>query len=243
MAHQLIHDAGQLFVFDIETVPGYPSFDAVPEQWQSLWIDKVSKIVPENTDFAQLYEEKAGVMAEFARIICISAGVFYKEGNQLYFRIKSFYDDDEGTLLQNFLGAAEAYIRRHRKVTFAGHNIREFDLPFICRRLLILGRPLPPFLDFSGKKPWEVNVVDTLQLWKFGDFKHYTSLRLLAACLGVPSPKQDIDGSRVKEVYYGEKDMQRIVTYCQNDVKAVANILLRMQNLPLLSDANIFVAD
>ena len=124
----------------------------------------------------------------------------------------------------------------NNKWSFTGHNIKEFDIPFICRRLLINGLNIPPFLDFQNMKPWETNMVDTFQYWRFGDYKHYTSLKLLAAALNVPSPKDDIDGSMVGEVYWVEKNLERIVTYCQKDVVTVANIILRFKHLPLLND-------
>jgi len=244
MTPQFLHDAGQLMVIDIETVPQYPNFASVPPHWQQLWTEKISKLLPEGTEAADVYDTRAGILAEFGRIICISTGIFYSDkAGRICFRIKSFSNDDEQTLLSEFVAAAGAYVQQHRQVSFAGHNIREFDIPYICRRMLMNGMALPAFLDFTGKKPWEVKMVDTLQMWKFGDYKHYTSLRLLTACLNVPSPKNELDGSKVREVYYVEKNLPSIVSYCQGDVVAVANLLQRMQNLPVLPDANIFVAE
>lgn len=244
MTPQYLHDAGQLMVIDIETVPQYPDFESVPLPWQQLFTEKMAKQLPEGTSAGEVYNTRAGIFAEFGRIICISTGIFYddKAGNRC-FRVKSFYHDNEQELLAAFVAAAGLYMQQHRVVSFAGHNIREFDIPFICRRMLMHGMAIPSFLDFAGKKPWEVKMVDTLQMWKFGDYKHYTSLRLLTACLQVPSPKNEMDGSMVRDVYYHEMDLASIVAYCRNDVVAVANLLMRMQNLPVLPDANIFVAD
>lgn len=105
--------------------------------------------------------------------------------------------------------------------------------------MIIHGIELPLKLNLFGKKPWEVPHLDTLELWKFGDFKHYTSLKLLTSVLGIPSPKDDIDGSEIFRVYYEENDVQRIVTYCQKDTIAVAQIILRLRGEALLETAEI----
>jgi len=143
--------------------------------------------------------------------------------------------------LKKFLHDAHQWQAARKNAAFAGHNIKEFDIPYLCRRLIINGMEVPAWLDFQAMKPWETNLVDTMQLWRFGDFKNYTSLNLLAACLGVPSPKDDIDGSKVGEVYWHDKNLPRIVEYCQKDVVTVAQVLLRFRNLPLLEEGNIEV--
>jgi len=231
-----------LLLIDIETVSQQPQFESLDESWQQLWIEKVQRSLPENTTAPEFYPQRAGVMAEFAKVICISMGYFKKENNTVKLRIKSFYGDDEKKLLQNFIAALEIKESNNNKWSFAGHNIKEFDIPFICRRLIINGITIPAFLDFQNMKPWETNMVDTFQYWRFGDYKHYTSLKLLAAALGIPSPKDDIDGSMVGGVYWSpanaaekENNLQRIVTYCQKDVITTGNIILRFKNLPLLT--------
>jgi hypothetical protein len=230
-------------VLDIETVPGVSHFQELPDQWKDLWMAKISKTVPETRDPGLSYPERAGIYAEFGRIICISAGYFVTDNpRQASFRVKSVFGHREDELLTAFFELVEKFRQTKPNFIFAGHNIKEFDIPFICRRTLVNGLEMPVYLRFSGLKPWEVRMEDTLQLWKFGDFKHYTSLSLLAAVLQVPTPKDDIDGSMVRAVYYGEKNLDRIVDYCQKDVVAVANILLRLRNLPLLQPENIFVA-
>ena len=98
---------------------------------------------------------------------------------------------------------------------------------------------IPEILDNAGKKPWEVKMLDTLDLWKFGDYKSYTSLDLLTSILGIPSPKDDIDGSMVAGIYRDEHDLNRIVTYCEKDVLAVAQVLLRFMNLPEIGSEKI----
>ncbi len=244
MANQQAHKPEHLLVLDIETVPQYSSFEELPEAWKVLWADKISKTMPENFSAPEMYEQRAGIQAEFGKIICISTGFFYNDtANRLCFRLKSYAHPNEKQLLTEFGKKLENFQKAIPEFHFAGHNIKEFDIPYISRRMLINNMPLPSFMQFSGKKPWETNLIDTMQLWKFGDYKNYTSLKLLAACLGIATPKDDIDGSKVKEVYYKEKNLQRIVEYCRKDVIAVAQIFLRFQNLPLLPPENIFIAD
>jgi hypothetical protein len=230
-----------LLLIDIETVPAYPVFEGMSEEWQALWQEKVQRSLPEDVSAAEFYPQRAGVMAEFAKVICISIGYFRKNGPALQLRLKSFYGDHEKILLQDFIDALQKMDTNNNKWSFTGHNIKEFDIPFICRRLLINGLVVPPFLDFQNMKPWETNMVDTFQYWRFGDYKHYTSLKLLAAALNVPSPKDDIDGSMVADVYWKEKNIDRIVTYCQKDVVTTGNIVLRFKNIPLLTDEQVVI--
>jgi 3'-5' exonuclease len=240
---QAPYNLQHLLVLDIETVPQYQSFEELPDVWKSLWEDKISKTMPENFSAAEWYLQRAGIMAEFGKIICISTGFFYYDtANRLCFRIKSYNHSKEKELLTAFVDALESVHTKVPSFHFAGHNIKEFDIPYISRRLLINQIPLPSFMQFSGKKPWETNMIDTMQLWKFGDYKNYTSLKLLAASLGIETPKDDIDGSKVKDVYYVDKDIDRITAYCRKDVIATAQIILRFLNLQLLPAANIFVA-
>jgi predicted PolB exonuclease-like 3'-5' exonuclease len=232
-----------LLVIDIETVPGSPHYQDLPDVWKELWLGKISKTMPENFSVDESYHDRAAILAEFGRVICISTGFFYRDGNgENCFKIKSICSDNEPELLQSFMKLVEKFTEKRPRFSFAGHNIKEFDIPYLCRRSLINGLQIPPFLQLSGMKPWETNLVDTLQLWKFGDFKNYISLRLLAAVLEVPTPKEDMDGSMVRSVYYDDRNMPRITEYCQKDVIAVANILLKFKNLPLLKEENIFVA-
>ena len=231
-----------LLMIDIETVPQYPVYAQLPESWKSLWGDKISKTVPENLSLENVYQQRAGILAEFGKIICISTGYFYTDGNKnLSLRLKSIAGDDEKTLLRSFIEITDKWHKHNKNFQFAGHNIREFDIPYLCRRMLINQLTLPSYLSFHGAKPWEVRMVDTLQWWKFGDYKHYTSLHLLANVLNVPTSKTDIDGSQVQHVYYEEKNLPRIVEYCQKDVIVVANLILRFKNLPLLSEENIVI--
>jgi 3'-5' exonuclease len=161
----------------------------------------------------------------------------------LCLRIKSIYDHDEANLLKRFLELTDKFYKHKRRLQFAGHNIREFDIPFLCRRMIIHGIELPAYLQLHGAKPWEINMLDTMQWWKFGDYKNFTSLNLLAHILNIPSSKDDIDGSMVQHVYYKENDLQRIATYCQKDVVVVAQIIQRFKNLPLIDAENISIAE
>jgi 3'-5' exonuclease len=226
-------------IIDIETVSAQKDFASLPENWKELWADKVQRTVPEGSSIEAYYPQRAGVMAEFAKVVCISIGYFKKEGKQHQFRAKSVYGHDEKELLEKFVSTVNQLEAVHSRWSFTGHNIKEFDIPFLCRRLLINGLPIPIYLDFQNMKPWETNMVDTFQYWRFGDYKNYTSLNLLAAALQIPSPKDDIDGSMVGKVYWEENDLDRIAAYCQRDIATVANIILRFKSLPLLKDNEI----
>ncbi|WP_462221628.1 ribonuclease H-like domain-containing protein [Ferruginibacter sp.] len=230
-----------LLLIDIETVPQHPTFDLLNDDWKKLWEEKTQRSLPDFTTAAEFYPQRAGVMAEFAKIVCISIGYFAKQERKLQLRLKSFFDDDEKKLLQDFIATINIMEAKNNKWSFAGHNIKEFDIPFICRRLLINGLPIPVYLDFQNMKPWDTNTVDTFQYWRFGDYKNYTSLKLLAAALGVPSPKDDIDGSMVAAVYWEEKNLHRIATYCQKDVVTTGNIILRFKNMELLKEEDVVI--
>lgn len=233
-----------LIVIDIETAPVAPNFDALDATWQQLWEEKIQYILPEEMTAVEFYPKRAGIMAEFARIVCISMAYFNKE-QHLRLRVKSFYGFEEKEILQNFLTTINKIEAHNSRWCFAGHNIREFDIPFICRRLIINHFPIPRYLDFQNMKPWETNIVDTFQYWRFGDYKNYTSLKLLAAAMGIPSPKDDIDGSMVGGLFWNgteeerSANLERIATYCQKDVITTANIFLRFKNLSLLENMDI----
>lgn len=232
----------ELLVLDIETVPQCVSFSEMDPTWRSLFREKISKTVPEEISLEESYGKKAGILAEFGRIICISTAVFYRAENGGWaLKMKNIAGDDEVEILRIFSDLCDKMHQLHTRFQFGGHNIREFDIPYICRRLLINRLPLPRCLQLHDKKPWEVRMFDTLSWWKFGDNKNYVSLHLLANVLGIASSKSDMDGSMVQEVYYREKDLPRIVAYCQQDVVVTANIILRFLDQPLLTVENIQV--
>ncbi len=220
---------------DIETVPAFPGFEKLPDGTKKLWEKKAELLMrndPETT--ADKLYARAGIYAEFGKIVCISCG--FVNGKE--FRIKSFYGDDEQILLEEFAHMLNKHYDTDRYLLCA-HNGKEFDFPYIARRMLINSIKLPRILDSAGKKPWEVRHLDTMELWKFGDYKHFTSLELLASVFNIPTPKDDIDGSMVGHVYWEEKDLERIVTYCQKDVITIAQLLRRYMGLPLISEADI----
>ena len=232
----------ELLLLDIETVPQFPSFTGMDSGWQGLFLDKVAKTVPEDMTAEDSYRKKAGILAEFGKIICISTAFFFEnEDRQLCLKMKSIYGNDEVEILRNFTDLCNKMYQHNRGFQFGGHNIKEFDIPFICRRLLINRLPLPEYLQLHDKKPWEVKMFDTPNWWKFGDNKNYISLHLLANVLGITSSKSDIDGSMVQDVYYKENNLPRIVIYCQRDVVVTANVILRFKDLPLLTEERIMV--
>ena len=228
-----------ILFLDIETVPQFPSYLQLPEDWKKLWDTKSNTLSKyhEGQTNESLYP-RAGIYAEFGKIICISCGVLQGAADQRKLVIKSFCCDDEKLLLHQFTEMLNKWAAGEPKFLCA-HNGKEFDFPYLCRRMIINNIPIPSILNVSGKKPWEVNHYDTLELWKFGDYKSFTSLNLLAHTLGIQTPKDDIDGSMVWEVYWNEKNIQRIVTYCQKDVVTVAQVLLRMNGETLIKEENI----
>jgi len=223
---------------DIETVPCSPSFDDLDTTFQALWAEKTAWQRKEEYTPAEFYKLKAGVMAEFAKIICISVGYLFNEKNKNHFRIKSFYGDDEKQIITDFNKLLNSQFSK-KQHQLCAHNGKEFDFPFIARRTLINGLKLPVLLDIAGKKPWEVNHLDTMELWKFGDYKHYTSIKLLAALFNIPTPKDDIDRSQVAGVYWNDKDLERIKKYCQKDTLTVAQLILKYKGEELILENNI----
>lgn len=222
-----------ILFLDIETVAAFPTYEEAPEKWQKLWNQKSKffRDLKEDDTPATVYD-RAGIFAEFGRIVCISVGAMKKNGG---FHLRSFAGHDEKKLLTDFAALLnEKYSGPQHRL--CAHNGKEFDYPYIGRRMVVHGIRLPQLLDISGKKPWEINLLDTMEMWKFGDYKSYTSISLLAALFDIPTPKDDIDGSQVYSVYYKEKDLDRIVTYCQKDVLTVAQLLRRYRGEPLIAE-------
>ncbi|MDB4999152.1 MAG: 3-5 exonuclease [Mucilaginibacter sp.] len=224
------YDLSNLMVLDIETVPQYSSHDQVPEHMQELWAHKIRNNRGEIT--AEDFYERAGIWAEFGKIICISVGIFLN-GKRAGLRVKSFAGHDEKELLEDF---SKMLSGQPLSLILCAHNGKEFDFPYICRRMLINGVQFPPHLQITGRKPWEIPHLDTMELWKFGDYKNYTSLNLLTAIFGIPTSKDDIDGSQVGHVYWVENDLPRICTYCQKDVIATAQLIRRYRGEELIGE-------
>ena len=221
---------------DIETVPEVQNFSDLPPEKQALWAQK-SQYQRKEEFTADEFYPKAGIWAEFGKIICISVGYFASSEDARVFRITTF-SGDEISILKQFKTLLETHFN-HSKHLLCAHNGKEFDFPYIARRMLIHNIKLPQKLNLFGKKPWQIPHLDTLDLWKFGDYKHFTSLKLLTNVLGVPSPKDDIDGSEIYSVYYNDNDLPRIIDYCQKDTIAVAQILLRLRGETLLGEHEI----
>lgn len=218
---------------DIETVSEKPNYSTMSPVMQELWNLKSVQLqrgADPMVEAADMYQQKAGIFAEFAKVICISVGFIQQEDDGSWrMKLKSFGGDDEKAVLADFCALLQKHFHDPERHRLCGHNIREFDIPFLCRRLVIHGMPLPSLLDLSGKKPWQTShIADTMDMWRFGDFKNYTSLNLLAAVLGIESPKDDIDGSMVGRVYWEDNDLSRIVTYCEKDVFTVAQVALKL---------------
>ena len=231
----------KILVLDIETVPQYPSYQSMSEKWQKLWDKKAQFLKKNEDDTAETIYPRAGIYAEFGKIICVSAGIFIRSGNFWQFKVKSFYGDDEKILLSEFIQMLQKFNATNDQL-LCGHNAKEFDFPYLCRRMLINGLEIPSILNIAGKKPWEVQHIDTMDLWKFGDFKSFTSLELLAATFDIPTPKDDIDGSMVWSVYWKDKGLERIKTYCQKDVLTTAQLLLSFKGEKLIDDGDVIFA-
>jgi len=229
------YDLHNLLVLDIETVPQYKTYDEVPDQLKKLW--ELKTLNQRKEDTAEDFYGRAGIWAEFGKIICISVGIF-TGGKNTGLRVKSFSSHNEKELLEQFSAMLST---QPASLILCAHNGKEFDFPYICRRMLINGLKFPSQLEISGKKPWEINHLDTMELWKFGDYKNYTSLNLLTSIFNIPTPKDDIDGSMVGHVYWNEDDLPRICTYCQKDVIATAQLLRKYRGEELITDECITV--
>lgn len=241
-------DISKVLFLDIETVSSKATYDDLDDNFKELWAHKSKSILkkydepPEEEEVSELYPERAAIFAEFGKIVCISVGIVRrdKEDKELKLRLTSFASENEKELLHNFSKLVMQHYNDPRQYFFCGHNIKEFDMPYICRRLVINQMPLPLPLQLSGKKPWETaHLLDTMEMWKFGDRKNYTSLNLLAAILDFPTPKGDMDGSQVGRVYWQEKDLDRISFYCEKDVLATVQLFLRYRRTPILEEEQV----
>jgi 3'-5' exonuclease len=230
-----------ILFLDIETVSQFETYEHMPADWKEMWDTKAQFLLRnKETETSETIYERAGIYAEFGKIICISCGCLQGNGEEKKLVIKSYCNPDEKKLLTEFADMLQKWSGDADKYLCA-HNGKEFDYPYICRRMIINGIEIPEALKIAGRKPWEVRHLDTLEFWKFGDYKNYTSLKLLAKVLGVASPKDDIDGSQVNSVYWKEKDLDRIVTYCQKDVVTLTQVMLRFHCKPLLKPENISI--
>lgn len=217
-----------ILFLDIETVPQHPDYGSLPDEVKHIWDKKAEMILPklakvdyENCDKQELYG-RAALYAEFGKIVCISVGCVLPDGN---IRITSIFGDDEAEILTKF---SAIFSKTHPFTFLCAHNGKSFDYPYMCRRFLINGLPIPAILNISGKKPWEINHFDTMELWKFGDFSHYASLETLAMVFGIPTPKDDLTGAGVCKAYYVDQDLPRIAIYCEKDVLTLMKVFYRV---------------
>lgn len=228
-----------ILFLDIETVSQFPAFEHLPENWKELWSRKAEGLLRNNQDHTiETIYERAAIFSEFGKIICISCGIIQGSGENKSLALKSFYGDDEKKLLGEFCEMLGRWTPGSPKYLCA-HNGKEFDFPYLCRRMIINNECIPELLSVAGKKPWEVNHLDTMDMWRFGEYKNFTSLNLLAHVLGVPTSKDDMDGSMVGNVYWTEKNIGRIARYCEKDVITLAQIYLRLNREPLILPQNI----
>jgi predicted PolB exonuclease-like 3'-5' exonuclease len=234
-------------VVDIETASMVVSFDKLDSRNQSFWRKKSKRLLKghkldhDHETLSQFYEDKGAIFAEFAKVICISVGIFDINENIDSLRIKSFYGDNEFEILNSFRDLLQGHFYDKYHHTIAGHNLKEFDIPFICRRMVINGIKLPNLLRIHGARPWQVpHLMDTLELWKFGDYKNYTSLDLLCTVLGMPSPKDNLDGSQVSKAYW-EGNIEEIKDYCEKDITATARVILKLLGETELSDDQVVI--
>ena len=231
----------KILFFDIETVPLTYEFKDLEEKAQGLW-DRKTRFLQERDNLSpdELYE-KAGIYAEFGKVVCISMGFVLQKEGETQIRVKSIANENEKILLQEYIDLLNSYYNSP-DFLFCAHNGKEFDIPFLCRRILINGLKLPFMLNVAGKKPWEIKHLDTMELWKFGDFKNYTSLDLLTYIFNIPTPKDDMDGSQVAKVFYEEKNLDRIIHYCEKDVIATIQLFRKYQGDSIIDEEFIQIA-
>ncbi len=231
-----------LLVLDIETVRSHKHYEDMPARLQAQWDRKASFLHAENEETPkELFEDRGGIYAEFGKVVCISVGFFTYTGSELALRVKALFHNDEEILLNDLNRLLQKF--DNKNLTLCGHNGKEFDFPYLARRMLINNIKLPTILNTSGKKPWEVNHLDTMEMWKFGDRKNFTSLELLATLFEIPTSKNAIDGSQVSSVYYEEQDLNRIAKYCSKDVVVTAQLLLKLNQQAPIKEENIHLVE
>jgi len=231
----------KILFLDIETVPAFPEYSRLPEQWKKLWDKKASYINRDGLPDEEFYQ-RAGIYAEFGKVIAVSLGIITENNGRRELRLKTIYGDNEKCILEKLARILDQYYANDDNYLCA-HNGKEFDFPFLARRMLVNNVKIPKILDTHGKKPWETHHLDTMELWKFGDHKHFTSLELLATLFDLPSPKTDIDGSEVWKIYWQDKDLERIAEYCEKDTITVAQLFLKFRNQPPVPKENIIIAE
>ncbi|MCS6820992.1 MAG: ribonuclease H-like domain-containing protein [Microscillaceae bacterium] len=228
--------SSKVLFIDIETVRQKPTWHELNEMTQRLWERKAQSIGKADCTPAEKYEQLAAIYAEFGKIICVSMGFLYSKQNQIFFKLKSIFHREEAILLKELQTLLDA---KFSCWLLCAHNGKEFDYPYLCRRFIVNQIPIPSILDLQNKKPWEIPHLDTLEMWKFGDKKAFTSLELLCHIFDIPTPKSDMSGADVNHIFWNENDLLKIARYCEKDVVATAQVLLKMNMLPLIPQENI----
>lgn len=231
MTPNFFNQLENILFLDIETASLEADYNTLSERLRAEWIKKENhiKAKDEVIEAGSLFFNRAGIYAEFGKVICVGVGYFHfdQESEKLEFRMKSFCAESEYDTLEEFVK-----LLNKKPWVLCAHNGKEFDFPYLSRRILVNRLPLPEPLQIAGKKPWEVRHLDTLELWKFGDYKHYTRLELLAAIFDIPTSKEGIDGSQVNETYYVQKNIKSIREYCLRDVWVTAQVYLAFEGIP-----------
>lgn len=236
MSNEYPTDPTRILFLDIETVPAVYKYEDLDDTTARLFADKARwEQERSGKSVEEVYDHRGGILAEFGKVLCIAVGALRKHGNGQALRVTSFHGDDERDVLQRFIDLLNKNYNTDDH-WLCGHNAKEFDLPWIARRCVVHGIPLPRALDVGGKKPWEVRFLDTMNMWSFGDRKNFTSLALLAHILDIPTPKDDISGADVARVYYEEQDVERIAAYCRKDVVATVQVYLRLKGEPVVKE-------
>ena len=232
--------AKNLLFIDIETVSAESDFNLLSDRMKALWLHKASFLSnPTNLNDEDFYFDRAGIYAEFGKIIAIGVGFFHwNDDQEICLKVKSISNDDETQVLRDFKILLEQKYKP-TTLTLCAHNGKEFDYPYLCRRMLVNGIDIPKALQITGKKPWEIPHFDTLDMWKFGDRKHYTSLELLAAIFNIPSSKTELSGDQVNETYHHQNDLSKITRYCREDIIVLAQLFLKYQNMDIVKDENV----
>lgn len=231
--------AKNLLFIDIETVSGESDFNFLSDRMKALWLHKASFLAnPNALSDEDFYFDRAGIYAEFGKIVSIGLGFFHwNDEQEICLKVKSISGHNEATLLNEFKKLVEKKYKAD--LAFCAHNGKEFDYPYLCRRMLVNGIEIPRALQIAGKKPWEIQHFDTLEMWKFGDKKHYISLDLLACLFNIPSSKGELSGDKVNVTYHQENDLAKISTYCREDIIVLAQVFLKYQSMDLVKEENI----
>ncbi len=243
-----VSELKQMVFIDIETIRGKKTYNDVITENPALddyWQTKHTQIREKEPlsyghieDSAEMYEKMAALYPEWGQIVCISIGQikFDEDGNPIKFTTKSFSGLYEKILLEEFNETASKIMSKYPRMQWVGHNIKGFDMPYIIKRSLINGVRVPNVFHLQKQKPWESQLIDTNDVWKFNGWNG-ARLGLLTEILNIPSPKQDMDGKMVSDVFWEDGDLNRISEYCEMDINATANVMLRISGMDIITDA------